>query len=97
MYRAVDEYASEISDSKKNESMQMVDVDKLCLARVRDAFYRGKIVHSTIDENSEIVTVFLVDTGETVDVECTDVFDIPESLVEMCAYQVCGLEFSLIF
>lgn len=87
MYQEIDKYALDIIESAKDESMTY-DVDVPCLVKVRNEFYRGKIVDICFDPKCEL-QVFLVDTGETVRVESTDVFKIPENLVEMCAYQVC--------
>lgn len=87
LYYEIDKYAAENIESAKDESLNTPDVDMPCLVKVVDRFYRGKIIDVTFDQRCEL-QVFLVDTGETVSVDSTNVFEIPEHLVEMCAYQV---------
>lgn len=87
MYQEIDKYANEFIESAKDESLTTFDVDMPCLVKASGAFYRGKIVDISFGEKCD-VSVFLVDTGETVTVESTDVFHISENLVEKCAYQV---------
>lgn len=87
MYAEIDKYGNEILESTKDESINTLDVNMACLARVRNEFHRGKIVDITFDEKCDF-TVYLVDTGEIAIVESTDVFNIPDKFVEMCAYQV---------
>lgn len=87
LYHQIDQYAKENIESARDESLNTPDVDMPCLVKVTDRFYRGKIVDVFFDVKCDL-KVFLVDIGETVQVDSTNVFEIPENLVEMCAYQV---------
>lgn len=96
MYEKIDEYAENNIDCGKDDSINMTyDVDMPCLVKARKSeaddkvfyFCRGKIVDISFDVKCEL-EVFLVDTGRTVKVESTDVFQIPEDLHETFAYQV---------
>lgn len=87
LYQEVDKYAREHIESARDESLNTPDVDMPCLANVEGRFFRGKIIDVFFDIKCDL-KVFLVDTGETVQVDSTNVFEIPEYLVEMCAYQV---------
>lgn len=89
LYREIDKYALENIESAHDESLNTPDVDMPCLVKVGDrGFFRGKIIDVSFDSMKCDLEVFLVDTGETVSVDSTSVFEIPENLVEMCAYQV---------
>lgn len=89
LYHEIDKYAKETIESAHDESLNTPDVDMPCLVKVDDrGFFRGKIIDVSFDLMKCDLKVFLVDTGETVLVDSTSVFEIPENLVEMCAYQV---------
>lgn len=88
LYQEIDKYAKEHIEPAHNESLNTPDVDMPCLTKVEDrGFFRGKIIDVIFDAKCDL-KVFLVDTGETVSVDSTNVYEIPENLVDMCAYQV---------
>lgn len=88
MYHLIDEYAKANIETAKDQSINTPDVDMPVLARVENRYYRGKVIDVNFGTQCDL-KVFLVDTGEVVDVESTSVFEIPDNLVEMCPYQVC--------
>lgn len=67
--------------------MEQPDVYKYCLANVDDEYYRAKVIEVMYDE---VITlkVLLVDTGLVKFVEIGKVYDIPDNLVQMLAFQV---------
>lgn len=88
LYQEIDKYANENIESANDESLNTPDVDMPCLVKVDDrGYFRGKIIDVFFDLKCDL-KVFLVDTGETVSVDSTNVFEIPENLVDMCPYQV---------
>lgn len=88
MYNEINKYGNEHIESAKDESLNTPDIEMPCLVKVDNCFFRGKIIDVIFDIETCDLKVFLVDTGETVSVDSTNVFEIPENLVEMCPYQV---------
>lgn len=64
------------------------DIDKYCLVHNDDYFTRGKIYEVEYNENGCLLKVFLVDIGKTIEVNYTEVFEIPDHLIEMAPFQV---------
>lgn len=89
LQNAIDKYAKEFIEPAKDNSMREVDIDVLCLVSKDGEYHRGKTVDVAHSENPiELVEVFLVDQGITVQVEKIDIYEIPDHLVEMLPFQV---------
>lgn len=88
LYEAIDEYVQSNIETSEDSSMNIPDVDKYCLARFDGYIARGKIFDVAFDESQCTLNVYLVDIGRSINVGCSDVFEIPDNLIEMMPFQV---------
>ena len=65
---------AEMQEVTEPEPLRLVEVDNACLIKVREVFYRGKVVGI----EGEKVTVLLVDTGEEQVRQLNNVYEIEE-------------------
>lgn len=72
-----------------NESMTSPDINKYCLVNVDGGFDRGKIldIHYS-DDDSLFLNIFLVDVGVVHKYDISNVYEIPDDLVQKFPFQV---------
>ncbi|XP_055304540.1 putative ATP-dependent RNA helicase TDRD12 isoform X2 [Sitodiplosis mosellana] len=83
MYDTISEH---MTNTSFNDSMGCPDVYKYCLVLVADGYERAKVIEVIYGEDIQL-KVFLVDTGFCPIVDISNVYDIPDNLIQMLPFQ----------
>lgn len=88
MHNAINDYVEQ-SIETKDDSMTCPDINKYCLVKSDDGFDRGKIIEVNYTEDESYMRIFLVDIGEIRKCDISNVYDIPDDLIQKFPFQVC--------
>lgn len=92
MYDEINKYVEQHIEESANESMTCPDINKCCLVKGDGGFDRGKILDITYTDDDTFMNIFLVDVGMVHKYDISNVYEIPNELIQKFPFQVSNRE-----